>query len=49
MFLKWEGVRFGWRGCVWAKLNVVDNRWVRSGASLCVKPRKLTGGGGGGE
>ena len=28
----------------WAKLKVVDNRWVPSGASLCVKWRKLTAG-----
>ena len=26
----------------WARLNVVDNRWVPSDASLCVKRRKLT-------
>ena len=24
--------------------NVVDNRWISSGASLCVKRRKLTAG-----
>ena len=31
-------------GIVWAKLNVVDNRCIPSGASLCVKQRKLTAG-----
>ena len=28
----------------WARLNVVDTRWVTSGASLCVERKRLTAG-----
>ena len=28
----------------WARLNVVENHWITSGASPCVKRRKLTAG-----
>ena len=31
-------------GIFWARLNVVDSRWVPSTTSLCVKRRKLTTG-----